>query len=362
MKRSTIAVIGGANIEYIIKSQSQIKQGAKNFVDIEEYYGGSGLNYSLRLMSIDKDVFPLLYLGDDSIGHNIQQYILKNYTLHEQTKSFISDSSFFIKDINTIKSMIIVEGEHRTILAHDHNEKNLFFTFLKDRIKQLPNISSVMIGHIHSDRSEINPNRSTLSTLHAIKYFSSQNKFIYCNFGSAQIDYGFEFWKNSLKSIDFLQLNAQEAKDFYKKVKITPSLTDIVDSLMELNISGIITLDKFGAVGFIKNKKNKIFLARSIGLGESFVDSTGAGDAFCAGMVSALNGKKNFTVSEFKTAMAYSRSSAMYACRFYGGANKCPTKDQIDSFHHAVNDQNEVLEYKDDRMLDILELIDTTIN
>jgi sugar/nucleoside kinase (ribokinase family) len=361
MKKGSIAVIGGANIEYIIKSQSSIVQGSKNFVDIEELYGGSGLNYSLRLMSAGESVYPILYLGDDNIGHNIQQFILKYCDIVDLCEAFINDRSFFVKNIKTIRSMIIVEGDHRTILAQDQNIENLFFNFVKNQVKKLPDVSSVIIGHIHNDKKDFNEDRSTLSTLYAIEYFSYLKKFIYCNFGATQIEYGFEFWKDSLRSIDFIQMNIHEAKKLFKHDGKNHSLLEIVISFLELDISGVITLDKFGAIGFIKSEKNKIYMARPIELGESFVDSTGAGDAFCSGMVSSLNGNKDFNIDDFKDAMDFARSSSIYACKFYGGANHCPTKEILDTFHSSVKHGNEVLEYCDDRVRDILSLIDFTI-
>jgi sugar/nucleoside kinase (ribokinase family) len=361
MKNRYIAVIGGANIEYIVKSDQDIIQGSKNYVDIEELYGGSGLNYSLRLMAMGELVFPILYIGNDNIGHNVQQHIIKYCKSGSLPDAFVRDSSFFINNIETLKSIIMVEGEHRTILAQDHNEKNLFFNYLKKQVKQLPDVQSVVIGHIHNDRELINSDSSTLSSLYAINYFRDLNKFIYCNFGASQINYGFKFWKDSLKNINILQLNMYEAKKLFNVDGHTYALIEIINLLSDLGILGIITLDKFGAVGFTKRDRNKIFMARPVDLGDSFVDSTGAGDAFCASMVSSLNGNQLFSEQEFKDAMAFARSSAMYACKFYGGANHCPTREKIDNYHKKINKENEVLEYSGDSMFDILSLIDFKI-
>jgi sugar/nucleoside kinase (ribokinase family) len=361
MKKGTITVIGGANIEYIVKSKTNIVQGSKNFVDIEELYGGGGLNFALRLIGAGFSVYPLLYLGDDNIGYNIQEFIKSCCKVDSSTYNHVKNDDFFIKGLHTIRSMIIVEGIHRTILAQDGNSKNLFLPFLKNKVDKASDASSVIIGHIHNDHMDINQGKKDLSTSFVIDSFSGKGKFIYCNFGSTQLSYGFSFWKDSLKSIDILQLNIHEVRSFFtNKEDKTPTLLEIIEELSQLKISGIITLDKFGALGFMKNRAKTIFMARPVELGDEFVDSTGAGDAFCAGMVSVLDGKKEFKKSDFKEAMEVARSWAVYACKSYGGANNCPSHDTLDAYHQKINLSNEVIEYCDDRMVDILSLIDST--
>lgn len=362
MNKPNIVVIGGANIEYIVKSKTDIVQGSKNFVDIEELFGGGGLNYALRLMGAGVAVCPLLYLGDDNIGHSIQKSLISHCEPNSSTYMHIIRDGFFIDGLNTIRSLIIVEGQHRTILAQDENNENLFLPYLKSQINSASDITSVVIGHIHNDRMDINENCLDLSTVFAIDYFSSFEKFIYCNLGSTQLEYGFDFWKEKLKLINVLQLNIDEVRLFFKKEDKTPPLLEIINSLSALGISAIITLDKFGAIGFMKNRADTIFLARSVELGDDFVDSTGAGDAFCAGMVSVLDGKCEFSSDEFKGAMEVARSWAVYACKSYGGANHCPSAGTLDAFHQKTNQGNEVIEYADDRMVDIISLIDSTFS
>jgi len=362
MKKSNIAIIGGANIEYIVKSKTDIVQGSKNFVDIEELFGGGGLNYTMRLMGVGVTVCPFLYVGNDNIGQSIQKALISLSSKKSPSYRHLVRDNFFVEDLNTIRSVIIVEGQHRTILAQDQNNKNLFLPYLKNEIELAKEISSVIIGHIHNDRQDINKNHSDLSTSFSIDYFSNMDKFIYCNFGSTQLAYGFLFWRDRLKLIDILQLNIDEVRSFFKVDDRKLSLLEIIEALGELKISAIITLDKFGAIGFMKNRINTIFLARSIDLEDEFIDSTGAGDAFCAGMVSVLDGKKEFKTSDFKEAMEIARSWAVYACKSYGGANNCPSLGTIDAFHHKVKQGNEAIEYSDDRMVDILSLIDSTFS
>ncbi len=356
-----IIVIGGANVEYIVKSEEEIVQGAKNSVEIEELYGGSGVNYTMRLLCTGERVYPLLYLGDDYAGIQIQKSISSALIAEDpKIRYFIEKKEFFIPKVQTPKSTIIVEGNKRTILTHDKNDKNRFRPFIAQRLKETQNPSALIIGHIHNDKPALCNHPEELSTVFAIKYFADKNILIYVNFGASQLEHGFLFWKPYLRFIDIFQLNICEIKNFFKSKTSNPSLYDVLKIILKLNITAIITLDKFGALGILKNH-DKIFMARPVELGEKFMDSTGAGDAFCAGMVSVLKGKKNISEHDFKEAMQIARSWAVFACTTYGGANKCPSAEAIETFHKKIVNQNEVLEYEGEKIKDLTALIDITI-
>ncbi len=362
MKEQNIVVVGGANLEYIITSETEIVPGAKNSVEITELYGGSGVNYTLRLLHTGECVYPILFIGDDHAGRQIQREIVSALTANNpKIRYFIEEQSFFIPSVDTPKSTIIVEGHHRTILTQDKNNQNSFRTFVSSRLKKTENIGAVIIGHIHNDKPAISRTPENLSSIFTIKYFQNRETLIYANFGASQLAHGFDFWKAYLPSIDILQLNIYEIKKFFERKNEYPTLEKIVETLQHLHISAIITLDKFGAIGILKNAKETLFLARPVDLGNKFVDSTGAGDAFCAGMVSVLNGKKEILPSDFKEAMEIARSWAVFACMSYGGANQCPSAETIETFHEQIAAGNEVLQYRGARIKDIFALIDVTM-
>jgi len=362
MKENNIVVVGGANLEYIITSEHEIIKGEKNSVTIEEYYGGSGVNYTLRLLHTGEPVYPVLFLGDDHAGHQIQEEIAAALTAESiEIRYFIEERGFFIQSVDTPKSTIIVEGAQRTILTHDKNRQNTFRSFVAERLKKVEDVSAVIIGHIHNDKPAISRTPENLSTIFTMKYFQNKDTLIYANFGASQLAHGFGFWKTYLPLIDILQLNIYEMKKFLHHEEEYPTLEKIVATLQDMQISAIITLDKFGAIGILKNATDTVFLARPVDLGEKFADSTGAGDAFCAGMVSSLNGKKEFSAYDFKRAMEVARSWAVCACTSYGGANHCPSAEAIETFHETIVEKNEVLQYEGERIRDIFALIDITM-
>ena len=358
MRNKKILVIGGANIEYILKSKTDIVQGSKNFVEIEELLGGSGVNYTMRLMSYGEVVYPILFAGDDSTGHQVLDALLPY--AQPDNRYFFDEKTFFVPSVQTPRSTIIVEGIHRTILSQDANQKNLFHGFLAHRLQDVPSVGALIIGHIHNDRKEINPHATDLSTLYALDHFQKTETLIYANFGASQLEYGFDFWKSHLSKIDILQLNIHELRDF-----LTPntqvSLPALVEMIQALDITMIITLDQFGAMGIMKGVKDTIFMARPIKETTHFVDSTGAGDAFCAGMLSKLKGKKRFAQEDFMEAMERGRSWATYACRSYGGANHCPSPYEIVAYHQERTKNNKVIRYNNGAMQDVIALIDSLL-
>ncbi len=361
MQRS-IVVIGGANIEYILKCDHPIERGSKNFVDVEEHYGGSGVNYTLRLLSAGYAVYPLLFLGNDSIGHRIRSLLLDRLSSHmARHRRFIESDAFFVPGLTTPRSTIIVEGYHRTILSQDLNDRNLFRPFIENRLERTLDADSVIIGHIHNDRPIGACDPSSLSTSYAISYFRERNALIYLNMGATQLGYGFEFWKPYLEQLDFIQQNYLEFRRLFGSDDYVPTLSQIIRQLSMLKINAIITLDKFGALAILKNEPEKLFVLRPIDLGERFVDSTGAGDAFCAGMVASLEGDRHFTQKRFVQALKYARSWAVFACLSYGGANRCPSGEEITAFDRDLHTDNSVAVYEGEQKEDLLALLDATI-
>jgi sugar/nucleoside kinase (ribokinase family) len=254
----------------------------------------------------------------------------------------------------------VVDGNNRTIFSQDQNDNNIFKPFIEGRLDQVYDIDTVIIGHIHSDRRDINSDKSMLSTAYIIDNFRETNTLIYANLGASQLEYGFDYWKKDLKNIDILQLNIHELTQFIKNGD-SLDLFSLIEKIKDLGISAVITLDWFGALGIYKGEKDCLFLARSITNEVDFVDSTGAGDAFCSGMVSSFDGVKDFSKEQFKEAMGVGRSWASYACNSYGGANECPSHSEIQNFHDKNIKENEVMIYNGESIRDILALLDSML-
>ncbi|MGL5083654.1 MAG: hypothetical protein ACRC8A_19400, partial [Microcoleaceae cyanobacterium] len=72
-----ILVVGSGNGEYILKPEQDLELGKKHLVEATSLIGGSGINYTLRLMKAGFPVLPILPIGRDALGHQIQAELLR---------------------------------------------------------------------------------------------------------------------------------------------------------------------------------------------------------------------------------------------------------------------------------------------
>jgi len=75
-KRPPVITVGSGAFENILLCDGVLQLGGKHIVQQEESLGGSGLNYTLRLLAAGKEVLPILPVGDDPLGQLIRESIL----------------------------------------------------------------------------------------------------------------------------------------------------------------------------------------------------------------------------------------------------------------------------------------------
>lgn len=348
-KKPLIFAIGGGNSEDILKLDSEtiLEIGDKHKVETQELFGGSGVNHSMRLLSTGYDVFPILTIGQDSIGKNIRKSLLKTARLNKVTNRVVNfigkkdDNSFYDPNIKTPTTTIIVEHSRRTIFTQKMKNGHNFINYVQKRIAFAEDITyitpnAVMIGHIHSDSKEISKENSGSVTKFIINKFKNRS-IVFTNLGSAQLSLGFEFWRNYLHDIDFFQVNLGEAKAFFRgKNGEELKLTEIIKIIKEININVVVTLDKFGAIGIHKEEKDSVYIAWPVLDSNEVIDPTGAGDAFASGLVAHLVNSPNTGANSFRDAISKARIWAAYACSTFGGANQCPTTKQLEEYQEKM--------------------------
>lgn len=336
-----VLVVGGANVEYIYKKEEDTKLFIKqNYSGKSKTFGGSGLNYALKLMGAKINVFPILPLGNDEQGKEIKERLCQAQKNIRQAKFDLTELDILSNDVQTRESLIISEKKGRTIWSNSNNNvSNIMFNeiiernFITIKDKEFPKI--VMIGHIHSDANLDIDNISELSTYKLIQKYQNRS-FLYVNFGKSQLSYGFDFWKDTLKHIDILQFNLEELKHFFSKTECKNSLVGILQTLKRLDLTVVITLDKLGAICIIKNV-DEIIYAQELII-ENYKDKTGAGDSFACGIVSELMkiDTTNLTSHLLKQAIETGRTWASYACTHLGGAEKCPDEIELNEFYKKI--------------------------
>lgn len=275
-----------------------------------------------------------------------------------------------MQNIKTASATVVVHGARRTIFSQDLKNKELFKDHLISRIKQLDDLirvnpGAVFIGHIHSDYPLNGNSTKGECTKYIIDKFKKKT-IIYANFGNSQINLGVNFWEPYLPSINIFQLNLNEAKKFFAVDGLDNSLSDIVQWFRNKGLSAVITIDRFGAIGIHKDEKDSIILAWPVIDVKDIVDTTGAGDAFAAGMLSKLHNKPNFSFHDFHSAIETARIWAAYACRTFGASGECPDIKDIENYRDEIsNDKEKAKKLKPvefqyaTHAIQIMELIDT---
>ncbi|MCD6296609.1 MAG: TIR domain-containing protein [Deltaproteobacteria bacterium] len=357
-----ILSIGASNGEYVLKLSSELKLDQKHIVESHSLFGGSGVNYALRLINVDVPVIPILSIGADDLGRDIRRELYEAAVSTTHTSNvvldFIRSERFFVPEARTQRSTIIVSGLMRTIFTEKAERTGDFLTHLKSRVNDLgmeflDTIKVVLIGHIHADRKNADRSQPGECTKYIIQKFVGKS-FIYANFGNSQIELGYKFWEEYLSSLTVLQLNLNEMRALFRKDGQDKSLIDIVDWLNNKKITTVITLDKLGAVCTYGDGREGLILALPFKL-RKVVDTTGAGDAFGAAIMAHLyrkaigrNGKgSGFSFGELLEAVKEARFWAAYACGYFGGSANCPTKTQLTKFMKNMEGEVPLVEVTD---------------
>lgn len=362
----SIVVVGSGTVENVIASDADIQVGSKYLADRHELFGGSGLNYAFRLAMMGHAAFPIISLGNDSAGRKFQKNltnIVAKKIGDTPVSEFISDGSFLCESLSTPQSTILVTKGERTIFSQKIENITAFEDYMSERFKAVTqyktvDVGAVMIGHIYADNREINPENSADVTRSIIRKFRNRS-LIYANFGSSQIDYGSGFWKNSLKNIDVFQMTLTEVRSFFRDDPRVNSISDIIHWFRKRGQTVIITLDRFGAIANYMNGNDGVIFAWPFEIGK-LVDSTGAGDAFGAGLMASLYKKDAFSFGDFIEAIKNARLWAAYACTKLGGANECPDRKTLRDFEkEAIKNEFYPIEIKNISDSDlILRLLD----
>ena len=152
------------------------------------------------------------------------------------------------------------------------------------------------------------------------------------------------------------QLALDEVREFFALDSSINSLRDMIEWFQNHEITAVITMDKVGAIATLGNGEHGVIFARPYDLGGRLLDTTGAGDAFGAGLVSyfidkiiELEKSKNIvskkdlsqitTIGNFEDGIERARHWAAYCCTTLGGASGCPTQKDLERFKSTLGGQ-----------------------
>lgn len=331
-----VLTAGSGNGENIIKLDCEFECNQKYTGEYFHFVGGSGVNYAQRLAAAGVDVVPVLPVGEDAIGKKIREMILRHLVQGNQDhgfgKVYVSSDQFFMDGVTTSFSTIIIDkNQTRTCFSQQEPSPVNYQAHVRDALsfleKENQPVSALIIGHIHSDSRQQNPDNPGETTKYLIDRFAGKS-LVCANFGTSQISLGINFWEPYLDKIDVFQLNLPEMQRFFTGSGHRADPLDLIHWFMEKRITAIITLDKKGALGIHNNGKPSLVWAPGNAL-PGFKDSTGAGDAFMSGLVSELRDHREISLDKFARAMQTGQKWAEYACGSLGASSDCPTRERL---------------------------------
>jgi len=329
-----IAIVGSGNLEMLLHSPraERISLGEKHSVKVESLWGGSGVNFTRRLLSVGHVVLPVLPIAEDHAGKQILDAMRTSAEeggILEETLRCWNKLKLFNSSVETPTSVLVVHESERTVFRQQVGTTEDYLDQMKEQINHLYSFcdspSALLIGHIPRG------NETPESTADVIDYLIKKYRnrtLIYTVLGSSQLQNGWQFWENHIRdSIDIFQLNLSEAKSFFSDGKNPATLKVVLEQLKKMNVSAVLTMDKFGAIATF-SRSDDIYVAWPLIDSSDVYDTTGAGDAFAAGMISVLAGVgKNFSAHVFETALAEGSKWAAAACTTIGGSGRSPGKE-----------------------------------
>ena len=365
-----ILVVGSGNAETVLDLGDDLVIGQKHDVKRVELYGGSGVNYALRLAHYDGTrVLPILSIGQDAIGRSIQQELLQAMDagrVRTPASDFMAHPDLLCIGLTTPQSTVVTANEQRTIFREAMRGAEHFCAFAERRLEEVLaldgstlNVGAAMIGHIYADRPGVCTAEGGSITRRVIDAFRDR-AILFANFGESQYCLGALFWEQDLRALTVFQLSVEEARHFFwgcdrraqrRPAQAAPgSLADKLRWFQEREITAVLTLDRFGAVATFRGSKGVVF-APAFEL-DSFLDSTGAGDAFGAGLVHSLcQAGRPPTLEEFVAAIATARLWSAYACTTRGAASECPSQVELAAFEDELHQKGQAPEQIDCRDL-----------
>ncbi|HWO94214.1 MAG TPA: carbohydrate kinase family protein [Dehalococcoidia bacterium] len=294
--------------------------------------GGSGLNVAARLLATGHAVFPILPVAPDGTGQALLQVLHDAAERGGQTvnvESFMMDGDTSTTPLTTI----LVLGDQRTVLSEFPDAiVREFVVHWRRRLARLGPVmpSAVVIGHIHADRPTSEQGQSGGISQAVIEMFAERGIPIFVNFGASQYTLGIARWSHLLDRVACLQLDIDEARRFVHG-EVRPTLHAMLDWFRD-RCTVVITLERLGAVAQFRGSDSVIFAWPYDLPPDVIADTTGAGDAFVAGVVSSALDVPLEDEDALLKAVEKGRLWASYACTTFGGANDCPTHEQLAQF------------------------------
>ena len=230
--------------------------------------GGNGCNVAINLSLAGNEVHYHGEIGDDYAG---------NIILREFSKNKIQVSESFINNIeSTGISLVIVDRTGEKAITSYQGANNIFSDIPKKHLNN--HIAICGLGLLPEFEKNLN---------YILKEVRKNKKKSYAGTSANVVEVKNYLDRKELSGLDFLFLNAREARDISKEEFMSNQANYILNKGIK-NV--IITEGSRGATLFTRTEKHIHMAAPTVNV----VDTTGAGDAFMSGFINEFSRSNSY--------------------------------------------------------------------
>lgn len=233
--------------------------------------GGDATNQAIVMSRLGVDVSLLTCVGDDDIGGYI--------------KNILGSAGV---DVSTVYEKKGVDSSLNVIVIHNDGQRNFINSGISDSVFFEPDLEQLKGARIVSIGSMMVPPFVTVESIKRVVEAAKSNGSIVC----ADVCYNAKACSlaelgSVLNGIDYIFPNEEEASLLTGET----DLDKMADCFLGYGVKNVII--KIGKDGcFVKNADKRMFMPV---VGRTVVDTTGAGDNFAAGFITALSEEKSLT-------------------------------------------------------------------
>ncbi|MDO5649418.1 MAG: ribokinase [Gallicola sp.] len=290
--------MGSLNIDLTYSVSHIVRPGETiESTGLQKLVGGKGLNQSVSLGRVSKEVYHMGFIGED--GDFLKEFLEKNNVNTDLISLSSERSGNAIIQVDS-------RGENSIILYHGAN-----FEFTKEKIDP---VLEDFKGQALVLQNEIN------HMDYILKKAKEMGLFVFLNPSPITES----LLKTDLSSVDFFILNETEAKD----ITGAKDLTDIDKKLLQLfpDAKFVMTKGKKGSVYFdsersFEQKAHKV----------EALDTTGAGDTFTGYFIS-----KYLEDRDVEKALAYGTAASALSVQNFGAAASIPHLSEVEDFRRKA--------------------------
>ncbi|KJS46212.1 ribokinase [Desulfosporosinus sp. BICA1-9] len=307
-QRPKIVVIGSLNMDLVVKAVRAPKRGETVLgEEIHFVPGGKGANQAVSLARLGAETTMIGAVGSDAFGVELMKAIQKDGVNTSSIKVLDSEAT-------GVASILLAEGDNSIVVVPGANAQ-----CLPEDLDQYEEIIA------ETDLVLLQLEIPLVTVEHAINLARKHGKLVMLNPAPAQ-----SLSRDLLSKVDYLTPNRSELA-LLTRMSEESTIAQGIENLLEVGVSCCVTT--LGAEGVALMEKDGSLVVVA-GHKVPVVDTTGAGDAFNAGLAYALAQRKSI-----REATEFAVQVSALAVTKFGAQGGMPTLAEVEAYFRR--DENE---------------------